>query len=93
MIDVYTNEATRFSVGENVNVIAASSVGIKAVVYGFAVPLVVMMLSIIIAFLLFGLSEPLAAFIGLASLVPYYTLLYMLRSRLQKVLVFQIEKP
>jgi len=93
MIDVYTNEATRFSVGENVNVIAASSVGIKAVVYGFVVPLVVMMLSIIIAFLLFGLSEPLAAFIGLASLVPYYTLLYMLRSRLQKVLVFQIEKP
>lgn len=93
MIDVYTNEATRFSVGENVNVIAASSVGIKAVVYGFVVPLVVMMLSIIIALLLFGLSEPLAAFIGLASLVPYYTLLYMLRSRLQKVLVFQIEKP
>ena len=93
MIDVYTNEATRFSVGENVNVIAASSVEIKAVVYGFVVPLVVMMLSIIIALLLFGLSEPLAAFIGLASLVPYYTLLYMLRSRLQKVLVFQIEKP
>jgi sigma-E factor negative regulatory protein RseC len=92
MIDVYTNDTTRFSVGEKVNVIASASVGAKAVNLGFVIPLVIMMLSITIPILLFGLSEALAALIGLASLVPYYILLYRLRNRMQKVLVFQIEK-
>ena len=92
MIDVYTNDTTRFSIGEKVNVIASASVGAKAVILGFVIPLVIMMLSITIPILLFGLSEALAALIGLASLVPYYTLLYILRNRMQKVLVFQIEK-
>ena len=92
MIDVYTNDTTRFSLGEKVNVIVSASVGTKAVIFGFVIPLVIMMLSITIPILLFGLSEALAALIGLASLVPYYTLLYILRNRMQKVLVFQIEK-
>lgn len=92
MIDVYTNNTTQFSVGEKVNVIAAASVGAKAVIIGFVIPLAIMMQSIVIPILLFGLSEALAALIGLASLVPYYSILYILRNRMQKVLVFQIEK-
>lgn len=92
MIDVYTSEASsRFSAGESVNVIAAASVGAKAVIYAFVVPLAIMLAAIIIPVQVFGLSEPLAALTGLASLVPYYTLLYIMRNRLKKVLVFEIE--
>lgn len=92
IIDVNVDDSTCFSIDENVNVIASQSVGTKAVIYGFVLPLAIMLLAVILPIQLFGSSEAVAALIGLASLAPYYTLLYIMRNRLQKVLVFQIEK-
>lgn len=92
MIDVYTTDTSGYSVGESVNVIASSSVGTQAVIYGFVVPLVIMMIAIIVSLKLSDFPEPLAALIGIVSLVPYYTLLYILRNKLQRVLSFHIEK-
>lgn len=92
VIDVMTAESGSYRVGERVMVTESVGMGFKAVLYGFIAPLALMMTAIIVSLNISGASEGLAAVIGLASLIPYYTLLYCLRGYMQKVMRFDIRR-
>lgn len=90
MIDVFTTDASDYSKGEEVNVCATTSVGLKAVAYAFVMPLLVLMACVVITYYVTDKNEGVAAIAGLASLVPSFTLLYILRGKFERIMVFTI---
>lgn len=66
------------------------SLGHKAVLMGYVLPLIVLVGSIVL-FLSFFKNEGLAALLSILMLVPYYFILYLFRKRLRKEFRFRIE--
>lgn len=92
IIEVTTPDYADFSVGDKVNVTESVGVGAKAVVFGFILPLALMMATIISAITAFDTSEGVAALAGIASLLPYYLVLYFLRGYMKNIMGFGIDK-
>jgi sigma-E factor negative regulatory protein RseC len=80
-----------FHAGDQVLIIGSSSLGLQAVFYAFAIPLVLIVFMLIISFLYFN-SETFAALVTIVVLVAYYFVLYMLRDKLKRKFVFRIKK-
>ena len=78
------------SVGQEVIVSASRGVAGLAMILGFGVPLVTMLAVIGCVYFSTG-DEAVAALAGLAALVPYYMLLYLLRGRIATKVSFSIE--
>ena len=91
LIEVRTYDTSRYKIGDNVNVLAATAVGFKAVLYAFIIPLVLLTVSIFAMLLIVKSSEIMAIGVGFAILASYYTLLYIMRSKLEKQLTFYLE--
>ena len=92
IIEVTTPDYADFTVGDKVNVTESVGVGAKAVVFGFILPLALMMATIISAITAFDTSEGVAALAGIASLLPYYLVLYFLRGYMKNIMGFGIDK-
>jgi len=67
------------------------SMGLRAVLYGYLIPLGVLMSTIILVYLL-SESEALSALLGIAVLVPYYGGLYLMKDRLSRSFRFRVRK-
>lgn len=91
IVEVRCADASSYTVGQDVMVIAEPSVGMKAVTIAFVVP-VITILAVVVIVLTAGGSEFMAAIAGLAVLVPYYAVLYAMRKHLERVLTFRINK-
>ena len=78
-----------YQVNDTVRVQIASRQGLKAVLLGYMIPFV-LVLSLLFGLRGIGLTEGLAALVGIAFLVPYYLLLYLLRGRLNREFGFVI---
>ena len=92
IIEVTTPDYADFAVGDKVNVTESVGVGAKAVVFGFILPLALMMAAISSAITAFDTSEGVAALAGIASLLPYYLVLYFLRGYMKNIMGFGIDK-
>lgn len=90
MIEVPTDQARLHQVGDSVTIVADSSVGFRASLYGYILPLV-LMVATLIAVLQMSQSEGIAALSALGILVPYYLVLYLLRNQLKSKLTFEIK--
>lgn len=91
IIDVRCADVSRYSVGQEVNVMAAQGVGFKAVLIAFCIPTLLVLATVAVALTL-GASEAIAALLALCTLPVYFGITWMLRSRLEKVLRFWIEE-
>lgn len=89
LIEVAVDEPSCCQVGEKVVIVADASVGFIASLYGYLLPLLLMVLTLVIV-LGATHSEGVAAFSALGILVPYYTILYLTRNRLGNQLTFEI---
>jgi len=90
IIDAELDQAENRKPGDEVMVRMDESLGRKAVILGYGLPLVVLVASIII-FLSLLKHEGLAALLSILMLVPYYFVLYLFRDRLHKEFRFRIE--
>lgn len=77
--------------GQAVTVSTSLTTGYRAVAWGFGLPLVVLVAVIVLVKVLTG-DEALAALAGLAALVPYYLLVWLLRHRLSRRVCFLVEE-
>lgn len=82
---------SNYKVGDSVNVVMAQSLGVKAILYGYFFPFLLVVTSLFISYHFFG-REDIAAIVALSSLVPYYGALFLLRDKLKKVFYFYIER-
>lgn len=91
IVDVFGDAtAKELAVGQQVTVTTSGQVAAKALMWGFGLPFVVMVAVLVLVLWLTG-SEGKAALSGLAALVPYYILLWLLRNRMRQQLAFSIE--
>ncbi len=91
IVDVFGDAAAqKLTVGQPVTVTTSGQVAAKALLWGFGLPFVVMVAVLVLVLWLTG-SEGKAALSGLAALIPYYILLWLLRNRMRQQLAFSIE--
>lgn len=90
LVDVYTADTQRYSVGQAVTVMASRQVAAHALLLGFGLPFLVLVGVLVVVLQMTG-NELWAALAGLLSLAPYYLLLYFFRNRLRDKLSFWIE--
>jgi sigma-E factor negative regulatory protein RseC len=80
-----------FDVGEEVNVVMRQSMGLKAVAYGYILPLIVL-LAVLLTLTTLGAAELYAGLGALSALFIYYIILFFLRNRIEKEMSFSLEK-
>ncbi len=91
IVDVYDSSDTTLKPGDAVVVSTNGSVGRKAVLIAYTLPLIILMTAILAGKQLLD-SDAAAALLGLGCLAPYFVGLYLLRHRLQSVLKFSISR-
>lgn len=90
IIEVQVADADRYQRGDSVIVVADTAVGFRASLYGYLLPLVLMVV-FLVAVLKITQSEGYAAMSALGILIPYYIGLYLLRNKLRNKLSFSLE--
>ena len=91
IVAIKTYDAPSYSEGEDISVSMRGSLGLKAVLYAYMLPLLLLMASFIILRLFID-SEPLQILFALIPVVIYYIVLYKLRDKLHKTFNFYISK-
>lgn len=90
IIEVQVADAVKYQLGDSVIVVADTAVGFRASLYGYLLPLVLMVV-VLVAVLKITQSEGYAAVSALGILIPYYIGLYLLRNKLRNKLSFSLE--
>jgi sigma-E factor negative regulatory protein RseC len=90
-IDIF-DSSNQFSVNETVIIEGKESIGYKAVLWAFVIPLIIVVIVLILTTLVWKFSELSSALSAIIALIPYYILLYLLRDKIAKILVFSIKK-
>lgn len=88
LIEIH-NSGSHFTAGQEVNVILDQTMGNKAVVLGYLLPFVIMIITLVVASSF--MSELWAGLSAIAILLPYYLLLYSFKNKLSKTFSFRIE--
>ena len=88
---ITTPDASSFSVGEIVRVATRTQMGLMAVALCYAAPAVVLV-AVLAAAVLCGVSEGVAALISLGSVAIYFGILWLVRDKLAQKISFTIEK-
>ena len=89
-IEVPTDPYAKYGVGDEVEVLLKASMGLKAVWLCYAIPLVVL-LGTVVGLLSAGVEEAAAGLVGLAAIGLYYLLLYLFRNKLKNEYIFTIQ--
>ena len=90
-IDVYEAGAS-YRIGEEVVLIGSTSMGMKAVMFAFGIPLLLIFIAIFVAMKVIGLDELVSSLVVLIAVIPYYIILYLKRDKFNKTFSFTIEK-
>ena len=90
MIEVHAADAADFEVGQEVMLVGTLSQGLKAVVYAYVIPLILMLVVLFLS-LLRGMDEALAALLSIGVLIPYYLIIYLMRHHLTRKFSFTLK--
>lgn len=91
IIDLMDADASHYQKGDQVMVVADTAVGFRASLYGYLLPLILMVVTLV-GVLAATHSEGLAAVSALGILMPYYVLLFLMRNKLRNRLSFTLER-
>lgn len=91
IIDLHTKDAADYQVGQSVYVFGTTSMGMRAVLWAFGVPFVMLISVLYASWILTKGNEPLSALLSIGSLAVYYLILYMTRHKMEKKFVFTIK--
>ena len=90
-IDVYEVNPS-YQIGEEVMVCGTTSMGMRAVLLAFGVPLLILVLALGVSMKLTGEDALLSSGIALVSVVPYYIGIFFCKDKLNRTFSFTIEK-
>lgn len=89
-IEISCEEVSAYRVGQSVVVVGKLGLGLQATLWAYVFPLIVLMAVLLLVSMFTG-SEGWGAAVALASLLPYYIILYKLRGRMQRKFSFNIK--
>ncbi len=90
LIDIY-QESTDFKVGQQVILMGRKTMGTKAVILAYLIPLVLIFITLISSFQLTD-NETLSGILSLVILIPYFTAIYFFKDKLQHTFSFTIKQ-
>ena len=90
-VRVPTDPSLGCRVGEEVEVLLAPKMGMKAVLLSYVIPLGILMI-LIVSLSFTDLHELIGGAVGLGGMAVYYLFLYLFRGRIRKEYVFSISK-
>ncbi len=91
VIEITTNKAKEYKIGQEVTITLKESLGYKALMIGYLIPLIILMVALIPMMLITN-NEPLSALVAVSLMVPYYTIVYVKRNKLRKTFNFYIKE-
>lgn len=91
IISLHTESAPIYQIGEEVVVSMEERKGVKAAVYSYMIPFFIM-IGILLVSNELGFSELVSAISALASFVIYNVVLFFFRGRIEKEMMFKLEK-
>ena len=86
-----SNFSKNYTPGQEVTVVFQQSQGYTAVFWGYIMPFILVLTTLIAATSLFG-NELMGGLLSLAVLIPYYFILYMFRNKMKRKFTFEIEE-
>ncbi|MBU0488688.1 MAG: SoxR reducing system RseC family protein [Bacteroidetes bacterium] len=89
IIQIKTASFSQMSVGQQVSVVMKRTLGIRALMFGYLFPFLVLTTSLIIYTIVLD-REGIAGLLALSTLIPYFLILYVFRNRIGKHFVFQL---
>ena len=90
-IDVYETNPS-YQIGEEVVLCGTTSMGLRAVLLAFGVPLLIVMIALGLSMKLTDDDALLSSAIAVLSVVPYYIVIYACKEKLNRTFSFTIEK-
>ena len=91
VVEIESSGFTTYDIGEKVNIKIKSSLGFKAVWISYIIPAIILILTIF-ALLSLGASEPVSGLLSIVAVAIYYFIIWLIRDKLSKEFVFEIEK-
>ena len=91
LVSVCCNTVAALRPGQEVVVTASRQVAFRATLLAFIVPLIILMVALVVAIRVTG-SEAVAALSALGTLMLWYSLLWLLRSKISSQVSFEIEE-
>ena len=91
IVSVWTDQAENYSEGDKVTVEMEQVMGIKAVIYAYVVPFFII-LGVLLVLMECGAGEVVSGLSSLGACALYYVGLWLLRHKLEKVIVFRIKQ-
>jgi len=89
IVEVPRNKTENFAIGDKVDILMEKSQGTKAVMLGYIIPFLIVLVTLIVSLNLIG-NEGIAGLISVGILVPYYLALYLKRDALKTAFRFRI---
>lgn len=89
IVEVPRTKTENFAIGDKVDILMEKSLGTKAVMLGYIIPFLIVLVTLIVSLNLIG-NEGIAGLISIGILVPYYLILYVNRDRLKSAFRFRI---
>lgn len=90
-VEVATNPWLSLNIGEEVEVVLKTSMGHKAVWLGYAVPLVIMVITLMTSLYL-DAGELAAGLYAIAAVALWYVIIWLFRGKLKNEYTFNIKK-
>lgn len=90
LIDIYDVDTSALHVGQEVVIYGTTSMGMQAVGLAFGVPFLILIVVLFLVYKLTAGDEAVSASVALSALIPYYTVLYVLKGRIKRRFSFKI---
>ena len=91
LIDVYNKEGLDCQIGSQVMISGAASLGMKAVMWAFIFPFVVLLFSLFVSMWMTKGDEAVSSLVALCMLIPYYLILFLCREKFRRTFIFVLE--
>lgn len=91
IVEVVSDNAGNYSVGDTVMLYASNRIGYIAVFYAYMLPLFILVIVLFSSLKLFGLSDLAAILLSFASLAVYYFIIYLFRDKLKNKINFELK--
>lgn len=91
VVEVESERAEGYAIGDKVTVTLEPSLGFKALLLAYVYPFLILLVSILVIMAITG-NELLSAMVGIGLMFPYYAWIYLIREKLRNHFHFRIKE-